>query len=109
MKEHKSHNRHRYKFTDKSQSAGGMLSTVIAAGSIALFAAAVWISYRNEGNGGREIGFLGLLSLFFSAVGLYTGVRSFQEEEIFFLFSWVGTVVNAVMLIAMAMIFLIGL
>lgn len=108
MKEHKGRSR-KYKFTDKSQSAGGIFSTVLAVLAVAFFAAAVWISYRNEGNGGREIGFLGIMSLFLSAVGLYSGVKSFQEEEIFFHFSWIGTILNALMLIGMGMVFLIGI
>lgn len=109
MKEHKSRSRRKYKFTDKSQSVGGIFSTILAVLAIAFFIIAVWISYGKDGNAGREIGFLGVMSLFLSAIGLYIGVKSFQEEEIFFLFSWIGTIMSAVMLTGMAMVFLIGL
>lgn len=109
MKEHKNRSRRKYKFTDKSQSAGGIFSTILAVFAIAFFIMAVWISYGKAGNAGREIGLLGVLSLFLSAIGLYIGVKSFQEEEIFFLFSWMGSILNAIMLTGMAMVFLIGL
>ena len=65
--------------------------------------------FRSRGDGGREIGFLGLLTLFFSGFGLYCGVNSFKEEEIFFLFSWLGTIMSAVMFVGMGLVFLIGL
>lgn len=109
VKEHKAHNRRRYKFTDKSQSIGGIFSTVLAVAAIVLFVAAVWISYREKGDAGIEIGLMGTLSLFLSGIGLYVGVKSFQEEEIFFLFSWVGTILSAVMLVGMSFVFLVGL
>lgn len=109
MKERKSRNRRKYKFTDKSQSVGGIFSTILAVLAVAFFVAAVWISYGKDGNAGREIGFMGVMALFLSAIGLYIGVKSFQEEEIFFLFSWIGTIMSAVMLIGMSLVFLIGL
>ena len=70
---------------------------------------AVFQSYMARGDGGREIGLLGLCTLFLSGVGLYFGVNSFKEEEIFFLFSWIGTIMSAVMLVGMGLVFLIGL
>lgn len=109
MKEHKNRSRRRYKFTDKSQSAGGIFSTILAVMSMGLFVTAVWLSYRQKGNGGLFIGLMGIMSMFLSAIGLYSGIKSFQEEEIFFLFSWVGSIMNAAMLVGMVMVFLIGL
>lgn len=109
MKERKNHSRRKYKFTDKSQSVGGIFSTVLAGLAVAFFCMAVCISYSKDGNAGREIGLMGLMSMFLSAIGFYIGVKSFQEEEIFFLFSWIGTILSAVMLIGMCLVFLIGL
>lgn len=103
------HNRHKYKFTDKSQSAGGIFSTILAAAAMAIFAAAVWLSFQKKGEAGREIGLMGVLCLFLSGIGLAVGVKSFQEEEIFFLFSWIGTILSAVMLVGMFLIFLVGI
>lgn len=109
MREHKAHNRRKYKFTDKSQSVGGIFSTVLAVAAIVIFAAAVWMSFQKKGAAGTEIGLMGVFTLFLSGIGLYTGVKSFQEEEIFFLFSWIGTILNAVMLVGMGFVFLVGI
>ena len=109
MKEHKNRSRRKYKFTDKRQSVGGIFSTMLGIMAVSFFLAAVFISYSHKGNGGREIGFLGIMSLFLSSIGLYIGTNSFQEEDVFYFFSWMGAIVNAVMLVGMGMVFLIGL
>lgn len=99
----------RYKFTDKSQSVGGIFSFVFALSAIGLITAAVIISYRNKGSAGPVIGLFGITALFLSVIGLYTGIKSFQEEEIFYHFSWIGSIINAVVLIVMILLVLIGL
>lgn len=99
----------KYKFSDKSQSIGGIFSTLFALGAILACGAAVWISFRQRGEGGLEIGVLGIIAVFLSGYGLYLGVRSFREEEIFFLFSWIGSVGNSIILLGMMMLILLGL
>lgn len=99
----------KYKFSDKSQSVGGIFSTLFAVLAALACVAAVWISFQHRGEGGIEIGVLGILSVFLSGCGLYIGVRSFQEEDIFFLFSWLGSIGNSVILLGMMMLILLGL
>ena len=99
----------KYKFSDKSQSIGGIFSTLFALGAILACVAAVWISFQHRGEGGLEVGVLGIVAVFLSSCGLYLGIRSFQEEEIFFLFSWIGSIGNSVVLLGMMMLFLLGL
>ena len=102
-------NKKKYKFTDKRQSIRGIISTVIAMAAIAFFTISIVISYKNQGNAGLIIGLLGVIALFLSILGLYEGMKSFREEEIFYHFAWIGTVTNAVVFICMAMIILIGI
>lgn len=101
--------RKKYKFSDKSQSVGGIFSTLLAVFAALACAAAVWISFQHRGEGGIEIGVLGIIAVFLSAYGLYIGTRSFREEEIFFLFSWIGSIGNSVILLGMLMLMLLGL
>lgn len=109
MKERKTHNRRKYKFTDKSQSSGGIFSTVLAVMAIAVFVTAVWKSFQMNGEAGPEIGLMGMITLFLAGIGLAVGVKSFQEEEIFFLFSWIGTILSAIMLVGMCLVFVVGI
>lgn len=101
--------RKRYKFTDKEQAAGGMASVVFAILAVLTFVLAVLLSYETGGAGGGIIGLLGVFTVWFSGMGIYFGIRSFKQEESFYLLSWIGTIANAVMLVGMGCIFLIGL
>lgn len=102
-------NRKKYKFTDKEQAAGGMASIILAILAILMFVLAVLIAYETGGAGGIIIGLFGVFSIWFSGMGIYLGIRSFKQEESFYLLSWIGTIANAVVLVGMGCIFLIGL
>ncbi|NLZ81679.1 MAG: hypothetical protein GX913_07785 [Clostridiales bacterium] len=102
-------NSRKYKFTDKNQSIGGIFSSIIALIAIIIFAIGVFISYTNKGNGGLIIGLLGLVSFLLSNIGIYVGVKSFQEDEIFYHFSWIGTISNAIIFVGIFAIILIGI
>lgn len=102
-------NSRKYKFTDKNQSIGGIFSSIIAFVAMGLFAAGVWIAFHNKGNGGLIIGLLGLVSFLLSGIGISIGVKSFQEDEIFYHFSWIGTISNAIIFIGMFVVILIGI
>jgi len=101
--------RKKYKFSDKSQSVGGIFSTLFAIFAALACAAAVWISFQHRGEGGIEIGVLGIIAIFLSGCGLYIGIKSFREEDIFFLFSWIGGIGNSIILLGMLMLILLGL
>lgn len=109
MKERKNRNARKYKFTDKSQSVGGILATMVGILATGFLISAVSMSYRQKGSAGMIIGLFGIVTLFLSAIGLYLGLKSFKEENIFYHFSWVGTIWNAVLLIGMGMTILIGI
>lgn len=102
-------NNRKYKFTDKNQSIGGVFSSIIALLSLSLFIIGVIVSYKNRGDGGLIIGLLGFVSFVLSALGIYVGVKSFAEDEIFYHFSWIGTIGNAIIFVGMFVIILIGI
>lgn len=102
-------NKKQYKFTDKSQAVGGIASIVFAVLGILALALGVLISYKTKGEGGSVIGLMGVFTVWFSGMGLYLGIKSFRQEESFYLCSWIGTVANAVIMVGMGCIFLIGL
>lgn len=102
-------NKKRYKFTDKEQATGSMASIVLAILAVLMVVIAVVLAYETNGAGGMIIGLLGVFAVWFSGMGLYSGIRSFNQEESFYLLSWIGTIANAVILVGMGCIFLIGL
>ena len=97
-----------YKFTDKKQSRMGMVSTVLGVAAVFMLGYGVNISFEADGKGGEIVGVLALVSFLFSMLGVILGIRSFKDDDVFYLFSWIGTVVNIVVFIFCLSMFLIG-
>lgn len=97
-----------YKFTDKKQSRMGMVSTLMAALSIGMLYYGINVSFKADGNGGIIVGVLALVSFVLSLTGVILGIRSFKDDDVFYLFCWIGTVLNIVIFIFCLSMFLIG-
>ena len=69
----------KYKFSDKRQSLGGIISTIMGLLALASLIYGVYLSYKAEGYAGLKVGSLGLLSLLFSIIGSVIGLLSFKE------------------------------
>jgi hypothetical protein len=53
----------KYKFSDKSQALGGLISTAMGILSLLSFGYGVYLSFKAAGEGGLRVGSLGILSL----------------------------------------------
>lgn len=98
-----------YKFSDKSQTLGGTLSTLMGAGSLVCILYGVFVSFRADGEGGVVVGALGLLSLILSLIGLIIGLLSFKEKDKFYVLSRIGSLLCGILLVLMAAVFLMGM
>lgn len=98
-----------YKFTDKTHAVKGMISTILGVCSILTFVILVYISFRNKGNAGMYLGAFGIAGMGLSVEGLVLGIMSFQEKEVYYLFSKIGTVINSILLIMWISIYGMGL
>ena len=101
--------RRKYKFTDKKHSKGGLIASGLFLFSILSLFLGIYISYKNKGNGGMMVGVLGTLALLLSIAGFTVGMKSIKEDNVFLMFPWVGTVGNAIILIGLGAIILIGI
>jgi len=70
--------------------------------------ALVIFSYINKGNAGVYIGSIGLTAFMIAVVGLVRGIKSFQERERYYLFSKIGSIVNAIIITFWVAIYVIG-
>ncbi len=104
-----SRSKKQYKFTDKVQAKGGVVSVVFAVLALLSCGLGVLISFETGGAAGAIIGLMGVFSVWFSGMGLYHGTKSFKQEESFYMYSWIGTIANAVIFVFMGCIFMIGL
>ena len=54
--------KYRYKFSTKKHSIGGVISTIMFVGALALFIWAIAVSFENKGKGGEVVGQIALSS-----------------------------------------------
>ena len=91
--------RRTYKFTDKQHSKGGVRSSVAGAISLLCTLGGIYASYITKGNAGNYLAILGFVAIIACIYGVIAGGKSFGEEEVFYLFSRIGTIVNFLLLI----------
>ena len=85
----------KYKFSDKRQSLGGIISTIMGLLALASLIYGVYISFKAEGYAGLKVGSLGLLS--------------FKEDDKFYTLSKVGSMLCGILAVFMIAVFLMGL
>jgi hypothetical protein len=68
-------------FSAKKAAKSGVISCVLLAGSLLLLIAAVVLSFSRQGEGGRLVGVIGVLSFLVAAAGCVYGFLGFREED----------------------------
>lgn len=101
--------RHKYKFTDKHNSRGGLISFALGTISTVLLSWALYLSFKCHGNGGILMGSLGTGAFILSTIGLLFGLSSFKEEDKFYLFSWIGSILSGLLWIIICAVVVIGM
>ena len=101
--------RRTYKFTDKKHTKQGMASTALGVAALLLLCVAFWMAFEKAGRAGSFIGLWGLFSLLGSVVGFVLGIRGFQEEDAYYLFSRIGVILNGVLFILWMLVFIVGM
>ena len=97
-----------YKFTNKKHSIPGIVSTVIGLIGVGLIIAAIYISFINRGAAGQIIGVMGLADIFLSTIGFVVALVSFRNDDVYYLFSWIGTGLNVLVWIFLMSMVMIG-
>lgn len=87
----------------------GIQSCIYAALVSFLLILMIVLSFKAKGEAGILMGFTGLATLFLAGMGLNTGIRGFRERDKNYITCKMGTAVNGVVLIGMAVIFIRGL
>lgn len=69
---------------------------------------AVYLAYRNQGEAFVRYGVAGILCLIFSVAGLVLGIMARLEQDRFYLFAWIGIVLNILTLAGISFILYAG-
>ena len=97
-----------YMFTNKQHSQKGIMSTILGVISLATLAYAVIMSYLRAGDIPRQYGAAAMLVMIFAFVGIGLGVVSKTEWDKFYLFTYLGIVLNVLALAVISVILYAG-
>lgn len=99
----------KYKFSNKSQTLGGTISTVMGIASLGCLLYGVFVAFKKSGNAGLEVGSMGLLALMLAVIGTVIGLLSFKEDDKFYTLSKFGSMLCGIMTVFMIAVFIMGL
>ena len=101
--------KHRYKFSTRKHSVGGVVSTIMFVGAVALLVWAISVSFQAKGKGDTVVGEIALTSFAVAIVGMIIGLLSYKESDRYYTFSFIGALMNGIFSIVMFMLFVVGL
>ncbi len=86
--------RRKYIFTNKKESKKGIMSAVLGIIALVSLFLAVYETFRNQGQALVKYGVAALFALLFALAGIVLGIMSKMEEDRFYLFSYLGIILN---------------
>ncbi|WP_455618432.1 DUF6142 family protein [Eisenbergiella sp.] len=84
----------KYIFTNKKESKKGIMSAVLGIIALASLFFAIYETFRNQGQALVKYGVAALFALLFALAGIVLGIMSKMEEDRFYLFSYLGIILN---------------
>ena len=96
-------------FTNKRNSNRAVMAVVLGTISLAAVGTVVFLAYRGRGEAAGRYSFAGLLSAFYSLVGLALGFATMFDKKYFKLFPVLGVLLNGAALVCVGLIFYLGL
>ncbi len=97
--------KHRIPLTKYTE--GGRISSLLAIAAFLVIAFAITISILMHGKAGIYVGIMMLGALAISVVGFWIGIKSFEEENKFLRYTFIGTIANAAIWICILGMYLI--
>ncbi|MBP5773278.1 MAG: hypothetical protein J6W35_04340 [Eubacterium sp.] len=85
---------------------GGRISSTIGLCNLALMSLTITMAVMENGKSGMYIGIIVILIFISALMGFVIGIRSFSEENKFYRFSYIGTVINAIIWISIILIYI---
>ena len=85
---------------------GGRISSTIGLCNLALMFLTITMSVMENGKSGMYIGILVIVTFISALMGFVIGIRSFTEENKFYRFSYIGTVINSIIWISVILIYI---
>lgn len=100
--------RRNYIFTNRVQSKKGILATVFGAVSLISVLLTIYLTYGTGQTAPANYGISLILALVFSLTGFIVSIVSRFEKDVFYLFSYMGMVINFITLSAIGFLLYAG-
>lgn len=97
-----------YMFTNKEHSQKGIMSTILGVIALVTLAYTIVMSYFKAGDIPRQYGAAVMLVMIFAFAGIILGLISKTERDRFYLFTYVGIVLNVLALAVISVILYAG-
>ncbi len=97
-----------FMFTNKEHTLKGIMATILGMISITSLGYIIVNSYRNDGQVPLQYGAVAFLTMLFAFAGIVLGVLSKSERDKFYFFSYLGIVLNVLVLAALSVILYAG-
>lgn len=98
----------KYKFSDKTHPAEGIVSFCMGIGAVLLTVAGIVMSEQAKGQGSLIVGVLGTLAMLFSVIGFGLAIYSFRKKEIRYRFPILGSVLNGALTLFLLSLYVMG-
>lgn len=97
-----------YMFTIKEHTQKGIMSTILGVISLATLGYAVYMSYRRVGDVPVQYGAVVMLIMIYAFAGIILGLISRTERDKFYLFTYLGIILNVLALAVISAILYAG-
>lgn len=97
-----------YIFTNKKESEKGFFSTFMGVLSLLSLVLTVHYTYLGGGTAPVKYGVAAILCLVFAVIGLIFGIMAKMERDRFYLFAWIGIVLNLLTIAGVSFILYAG-
>ena len=97
-----------FMFTSKEHTLKGIMATILGVISLVSLVYIILDSYWKAGQVPQQYGAVAFLTMLFAFVGIALGVISKSERDKFYFFSYLGIVLNVLVLAALSVILYAG-
>lgn len=100
--------KNRLMFTNKKHPKNAMLSSVLGMISVVSIVLTMVFTFQNNGVALPRYGLTVLLAGLFGVVGFFAGITSRMEPDRYYLFSYIGIILNLLSIISVLFILYVG-
>ncbi len=100
---------HGHLFNSREQSTNALLSVLLGSISLLSCGIMIYLAYKNGGQAQLRYGGVVFICLFFALIGIILGILSRREPEKMYLTSYIGIVLNGLVLLLGFVLMYLGL